>query len=147
MQRAWRSLRTYQFVFHWGNASQSICNYLSHVPRLLSIIQGESLIWQLHSISLSLSHFPRLFGSLVWFECGPWVDISIALAQLLWLSILKLLLVFLSRLLIPQISIAISFALSLALCVEQTPGDRDELWMWPQAFYSHCLQAKLYPLN
>lgn len=52
------------------------------------------------SLSLSSSLF-RLFrfGSL-WFECGPWIDISIAVPQLLWLSILKLLLVFLSRLLI-----------------------------------------------
>lgn len=111
MQRAWRSLRTYQFVFHWGISSQSICNYLSHVPRLLSIIQRER---ERESPSISLSLFPRLSGSLIRFECGPWVDISIGLAQLLWLSILKLLLVFLSRLLIPQRSLLPSLSLSLS---------------------------------
>lgn len=90
---------------------------VARATTLINHTETERDSYMAAALHLSLSHFPRLFGSLVWFECGPWVDISIALAQLLWLSILKLLLVFLSRLLIPQISLAISFALSLALCV------------------------------
>lgn len=158
MHRAWRSLRSYQFVFHWGIATQSICNYLLHVPQLLSIIEYAVLLYAAAahlSFSISPSFSLDLARCLVlWFECGPWIDISIAIAQLLWLSILKLLLVFLSRLLI---SVDLSLTLTLAsarfplfrspFCwsidnVKKTPGDRDELWMWPQAFYSHCLQPK-----
>lgn len=166
MHRAWRSLRSYQFVFHWGIATQSICNYLLHVPQLLSIIEYAVLLYAAAahlSFSISPSFSLDLARCLVlWFECGPWIDISIAVAQLLWLSILKLLLVFLSRLLISvDLSLTLTLAsarfpshsLALLLVDRQCQKDTWRSWrvMDVTAGFLFALSAaqgaKLYPLN